>query len=278
MSVLTSDFLMHKLKRVIDPEVDMNIVDMGLVYNLGINNGIVDIEMTLTTQGCPMEGFITANVREVLGTVEGVQAVNIDLVWEPRWTPEKMNPLAMRARQMPLKDITLLDVRPILKAGGEPFGAIMEAIGRTADDGGLKLFSSFKPAPLFSMLGSKGWRHWIESGEGDEWVIWFFKSNDVSEQKTTKAEEVAAHLQKEKPELRDRLQTVGDKWYLDVRHMAPPEPMELTLEVLEKLPEQVNLIQINERTPQFLFETLADRGFKYEVQDLNGEIRTTIRR
>ena len=71
----------------------------------------------------------------------------------------------------------------------------------------------------------------------------------------------------------------GDSWDLDVRKMLPPEPMELTLAVIEKLPEGVSLVQINERVPQFLLPLLADRGFTYEaVKNSETEFRISIQR
>lgn len=159
-----------------------------------------------------------------------------------------------------------LDVRPILKSGGEPFSAIMGAISKTNNDGALRLRATFKPTPLFHALGSKGWQNWIEKGEGDDWIIWFYHSKDQNEKiEISKAEMKIAHLHKESAELREKLKAVGDKWLLDVRRMSPPEPMELTLEVLEKLPKGVTLIQINERIPQFLLPILLERGFKYEI-------------
>ena len=173
-----------------------------------------------------------------------------------------------------------LDVRPILNSGGEPFGAIMAAIARTPMDGALRLRATFKPTPLFHVLGAQGWRNWIETGEGDDWIVWFYRSDSAhASSPVTKAETSAAHLQKDDPVLRSRLRAEGDTWHLDVRGLSPPEPMELTLAVLEKLPENAALEQLNERVPQFLLPILVERGFRYEILGKSGEaIRLRIGR
>ena len=68
-----------------------------------------------------------------------------------------------------------LDVRPILRSGGEPFGEIMQAVAQVPPDGALRLRATFKPAPLFGVLRVRGFRHWIERGKGDDWIVWFYK-------------------------------------------------------------------------------------------------------
>lgn len=181
---------------------------------------------------------------------------------------------------IPASKIIELDVRPILKLGQEPFSVIMKAISETPENGALKLRATFKPTPLFNLLGKQGWQHWIEFGKADDWIIWLYKSNDEAHKEISKAELGAAHLHKENIELQKRLRAEGDTWYLDVRKLPPPEPMELTLSVLEKLPEGARMVQINERVPQFLFPVLHERGFGYSViQEKEGQdIRLEITR
>jgi uncharacterized protein (DUF2249 family) len=174
--------------------------------------------------------------------------------------------------------INELDVRPILKAGGEPFSVIMAAIGNTAGDGALRLRATFKPAPLFHVLGKQGWDHWIEHGEADDWIVWFYRGqNGKPKQGLGQADVSAALLQKESPELQKRLKVEGSTWLLDVRTLSPPEPMELTLSVLEKLPQGVSLVQVNERVPQFLLPILLERGFRYEVTQSSADGKDVVR-
>ncbi len=155
-----------------------------------------------------------------------------------------------------------LDVRPILKSGGEPFSQIMETIGRTSPDGAMRLRATFEPKPLFRVLGAKGWSHWVEHGEGDDWIIWFYQKAAPGEPPAS----VTQELKNVFPELGHRLATDKGVWVLDVRDLAPPEPMELTLAVVEKLPADTRLRQLNRRVPEFLLPILTERGFSYEIE------------
>ena len=93
MSAPTPDEMLEALKDVFDPELGYNIVDLGLVYDVQrVDDGIVLVTMTLTTPGCPASGIIEGGVRQRLEAMEGVSAVDVDLVWEPRWTAQAMSP------------------------------------------------------------------------------------------------------------------------------------------------------------------------------------------
>lgn len=86
------------LRTVDDPEVGMNIVDLGLVYRIDIAPTGVHIEMTMTTPACPMGGLITDNARQAVGATlpEGAD-VDIELVWDPPWSPDLMSESAKLA-------------------------------------------------------------------------------------------------------------------------------------------------------------------------------------
>lgn len=282
MTILTKDYVLLKLKRVIDPEVGMNIVDLGLIYDVKINDGQVIVDITMTTPGCPMEGYITGETQGVLASLPEIEQASVEVVWDPPWSPEKINPLALKVREIPDEKIKILDVRPILSKGGEPFGLIMKEIKTTSDNGALKLIAPFKPAPLFNVLAAQGWTHYIESEIDNDWTIWFIKDGPNKTTDSGKNNEIKTNIEQiynENSVLRERLSVNGNIWRLDVRTMVPPEPMELTLFVLDRLPEDCSLVQVNERTPQFLFELLTERGFTYEtVTQSDSEVATTIRR
>lgn len=91
MSAPTAEQLRELLKDVFDPELGYNIVDLGLVYGVGIADGVVTVTMTMTTPGCPASDMIQGGVRHRLEEVEGVDEIVIDLVWEPPWGPHAMS-------------------------------------------------------------------------------------------------------------------------------------------------------------------------------------------
>jgi metal-sulfur cluster biosynthetic enzyme len=84
--------ILEALKVVRDPEIPVNVVDLGLIYNVDINDeGEVDIEMTLTSMGCPVQDMIQADAELASMQVEGVKKATVEFVWSPPWSPEKMS-------------------------------------------------------------------------------------------------------------------------------------------------------------------------------------------
>ena len=90
----TADAIRKAIRAVKDPELNLNIIDIGLVYDIEVDDaaGDVRVQMTLTSPGCPAGAEIIADVKRVVGDMEGVRSVEVELVWEPYWTPEKMDP------------------------------------------------------------------------------------------------------------------------------------------------------------------------------------------
>ena len=81
------------LRAVKDPELGLNIIDLGLVYDVEVSDaGKAHVRMTLTSPGCPAGGEIIQSVRDVAGELDGITDVDVELVWEPYWTPEQMDP------------------------------------------------------------------------------------------------------------------------------------------------------------------------------------------
>jgi metal-sulfur cluster biosynthetic enzyme len=89
------DQIREALRNVIDPELGHNIVDLGFVYDVAIkDNGAACITMTTTTQGCPATSYLAFGARESASSVPGVQSVDINLTYEPPWTPKMISPEA----------------------------------------------------------------------------------------------------------------------------------------------------------------------------------------
>ena len=81
----------EKLKEIYDPEVGINIVDMGLIYSLEIADSKVEITMTLTSPGCPAGAQILGQVDSQVKTVDGIEDVDIKVVWSPPWSPDMLS-------------------------------------------------------------------------------------------------------------------------------------------------------------------------------------------
>ncbi len=88
---LTEEGLRLALKNVMDPELNINIVDLGLVYAIKIDGGDVVVEMTLTSPGCPLAPIIDQLVKSELGVIEGVKSVSLVLVWDPPWVMDMIS-------------------------------------------------------------------------------------------------------------------------------------------------------------------------------------------
>ena len=89
---LSEDVVRQALRKVKDPEAGLNIIDLGLVYDIDIDDGKVDVKMTLTSPACPAGPQIMGDADDAIRAVEGVNDVRIELVWDPYWTPERIDP------------------------------------------------------------------------------------------------------------------------------------------------------------------------------------------
>jgi len=91
--MISEEAILNELKEVIDPELHINIVDLGLIYGLKIDQAekSVEVTMTLTTPGCPLSYVFRELIPEAVKKVEGVRDVTINLVWDPPWDPERIS-------------------------------------------------------------------------------------------------------------------------------------------------------------------------------------------
>ncbi|RIK83451.1 MAG: universal stress protein [Hyphomicrobiales bacterium] len=166
-----------------------------------------------------------------------------------------------------------VDVRPILRDGGEPFGAIMEAVARLAPGQSLRLYATFKPVPLFGVLGARGFEPSAREIGGGDWEV-LFSPRAAAPQPDRPATAAPAA---------GNGNGGGDDWpepsiEIDNRDLDPPEPMVRTLEVLEKLMPGEALAAILPREPIFLLKELESRGHRWRgATEPDGSYRIVIR-
>jgi metal-sulfur cluster biosynthetic enzyme len=96
VGVATEEAILEVLKTVYDPEIPINILDLGLIYGIDIEGSNVHIIMTLTAPHCPMSGVIVKNVKEKIEAMEGVNKADVELVWDPIWSPYMISKEAMK--------------------------------------------------------------------------------------------------------------------------------------------------------------------------------------
>jgi uncharacterized protein (DUF2249 family) len=158
----------------------------------------------------------------------------------------------------------VLDVRPLLERGEEPFKAIMAAARQVPTGQVLQLIAGFEPLPLYDALAKQGFSHWTER-EGDRWAVRFHR------------EPVAADAP-------PAAETTGLDWdaataevTIDVSELTPPEPMIKILQTLETLPSNARLLVHHVRRPMHLYDRLDEMGYPHETRELQpGQVEVLI--
>lgn len=89
---VTEEKMMKALKKVIDPEIGVSIMDLGLIYGVVEKKGLATVKMTLTSPHCPMFGMIEEDIVSNLKKVKGIEKVKVNVVFRPMWTPDRMSP------------------------------------------------------------------------------------------------------------------------------------------------------------------------------------------
>lgn len=89
--MIDDDALMAALKNVYDPELGVNVVDLGLIYGIEQQDGNITVDMTMTTPGCPLHESMLKGVGDALNIFPGVRRIEVRLVWEPLWTPDRIS-------------------------------------------------------------------------------------------------------------------------------------------------------------------------------------------
>ena len=94
--MITEERVKEAIAQVIDPEIRLNLVDLGFIYGIKIEDGNVDIRMTLTTRGCPMHQILGKQVEDVVKSIEGIKSVKVNIIWDPPWSPKMMSESAKK--------------------------------------------------------------------------------------------------------------------------------------------------------------------------------------
>ncbi len=89
--MVSQDQVIDKLRECIDPELGINIIDLGLVYSVNIESARINVLMTLTTPGCPLDSYFVRDITSKLKSLKGISDVSIELTFEPPWAPTKMS-------------------------------------------------------------------------------------------------------------------------------------------------------------------------------------------
>ncbi|OCK53506.1 DUF2249 domain-containing protein [Bradyrhizobium sp. LMTR 3] len=150
-----------------------------------------------------------------------------------------------------MTDYIDVDVRPILRAGGEPFSVIMSALDRLEPGQGLRLYATFKPVPLFAVMADRGFAHSAQALDAGEWEVLFTPTAPATKQSAPASGT-----------------SDFDNWpepvvTLDNRDLDPPEPMVRILAAAEKLGPGETLSALLRREPVFLFPQLEKRGYHW---------------
>ena len=95
VKAVTADQVYSALRKCMDPEIPINVVDLGLIYGVNIADGKdVDIKMTMTTRGCPLHDTLVSDVKRYVSKINGIGNINVQIVWDPPWSLERMDPAA----------------------------------------------------------------------------------------------------------------------------------------------------------------------------------------
>ena len=214
---------------------------------------LVTVEQAARTAHIPAERLVH-DLNAALGLADDLPSVETRVIPADASTSSERHPADA--------PVVELDVREDLRQGREPFSRIMSAVAALRAGDVLHLRAIVEPAPLFTILGRRGFAHEAVAHAPDDWSVWFW-------QPATPVAPVAAA-----PPIGDADDVPANDEhtvYLDVRGFNPPEPMIRTLAELEALAPGQTLVQINSRVPQFLLPMLAERGFTWEIDDSRPE-------
>lgn len=166
----------------------------------------------------------------------------------------------------------VLDVRPIISSGSDPLKTILQTVRGLREGQALHLINSFEPIPLYSVLGDKGFQHFTRNVMG-VWHVWFFRPNDQASRLSREAESRTTGQQADSSRQQSTEPVEAEERVieLDVRGLAPPEPMMKILEKLPEVDERTILLVHHHREPMLLYEKLEQRGYQAVTEKVGEE-------
>jgi len=159
-------------------------------------------------------------------------------------------------RRPALQEI-ILDVRPIIESGTDPFKIIMKTVKEMKDDEMLHLVNSFEPVPLYSVMETKGFTY-VSEKRGDEWHIWFWRKEKTVRQADNGKKRSSNVENKEQGKIEE----------IDVRGLEPPQPMVKILETLNQIDNNTTLLVHHHREPVLLYDKLEELGYEAEAEKI----------
>ncbi len=227
----------------------VNLTELIKLLNSAIGETVSDADMVEREDSKPASDMPVNPVRETRSLTGGFKPLS---VLDPVGFS---NGVKAVIEQKHVKTVNL-DVRDIMKKGGEPFHVIMQTAAKIKQGEALVLETIFEPAPLYDVLKRRGFEHQTEVLAEEHVRIWFYR--------VTKKEDKQG-----KTDIRERIREEGDTVYLDVEGLEPPQPMALILETMAKLDPSKTLVVHHERVPVFLYPKLEERGYKYETHEFD---------
>ncbi|KAA3617138.1 MAG: DUF2249 domain-containing protein [Calditrichaeota bacterium] len=165
----------------------------------------------------------------------------------------------------PNQHLIVLDVRPILQSGNDPFNEIMKAVANLAEEDTLQIINTFEPIPLINKMKARGYKSWTERPE-DGVIHTFFKK----EQDNKTSEKLPEVEETDEISFQQKVEFFGEKKHtIDVRHLEMPEPMVAILKEIETLDDDHALFVEHKKMPQFLLPELKNRNYDIMFNELS---------
>jgi uncharacterized protein (DUF2249 family) len=219
-----------------------------------VQSRLVTVKQAAEIAGIDPDAFV-ASLNQAAGVADSVHpATSVTMVADAAMAPPWVDTAVVAER---------VDVRPLQKAGEEPFSVIMAASRKVEQGQVLALRNTFEPTPLYDVLGARGFEHWARELGPNDWEILFFHSGVKSHGEMPDEQRPPAQPV-ESSDWTSPTATIT----IDVSELVPPEPMIKILTALEELPAGGSLLVHHVRRPMHLYPRLDELGYRHETRDI----------